>query len=65
MKRCRWLARHGDELFLEDHALVVTQDGGPGIAARNAIANGGRNMRDFVAVRLALIIFATEPFECL
>ena len=57
------LARHSDALLLEDHALVLAQQGSTGITAGHVIADGGRHMGDFVAVWLALVVLATEPLE--
>ncbi len=49
-KRGLRLAWKGDTLFLKNDALILAQDGGPGIAARAAIANGWRYILDLVAM---------------
>ena len=45
-KRREWHATHIDQFFLEDHAFVAAQDGGSGIAARNAINDSPQSNAD-------------------
>src|SRR5579884_3121477 len=56
-------ARHRDQSFLEDDALVAAQDGSARIGARQAMAQFGRHEGDLVAARLTLVVAAAQVLE--
>src|SRR2546421_7668642 len=64
-ERGLWLAWKRDALFRKNDTLILAENCGPGVAARTAIANSGRNILDLVAMWLALKIYANETLECL